>query len=278
MTAAAPALPGAPAPRSTRRRGAAAAQPAAAPAGTPGVISGNIPFSVEVEPINMRVAAQLVNAGQPVGQQVAPGAAAAQPAAQQRNAFNGQLFAAIGLGLLLLTGIALYCLGDRKTGVAQQPVAPGSVVTTQPPVVAGPPASPVAPVVTTPPAAPVVVPAPPVTQTVDVNVNVNGQPVHTQTSRQTTPPAAAPAARTPAPAASAASGKPGIFWGWVHPNSSATDKKPCYADRPIQGMPDRCSQVIVEPHNKGETEDAWRTRMAAKVGLKNVINSDVKVN
>lgn len=90
-----------------------------------------------------------------------------------------------------------------------------------------------------------------------------------------------PAAPASKPGATTSS----TFWGWVHPSATATNKKPCYADRNIAGMPSACSSIEVQAHNKDETEDQWRTRMGALAGIKVGVNgitgtknSDVKVN
>lgn len=59
----------------------------------------------------------------------------------------------------------------------------------------------------------------------------------------------------------------GKFWGWVHPEATAVNKKPCFADRQIRGMPVECSSVEVFARAGSETEVEWNARVAAKNGI-----------
>lgn len=59
----------------------------------------------------------------------------------------------------------------------------------------------------------------------------------------------------------------GTFWGWVHPEATAANKKPCFADRPITGMPIECSSVQLFASIAGETEQQWNARVAAANGI-----------
>lgn len=59
----------------------------------------------------------------------------------------------------------------------------------------------------------------------------------------------------------------GTFWGWVHPEATAANKRGCYADRLISGMPTQCSAVQVEPRVGVESEKQWNARIAAKNGI-----------
>lgn len=68
-------------------------------------------------------------------------------------------------------------------------------------------------------------------------------------------------AKLPSPPQSSA------FWGWVHPQATATHKRACFADRLIVGMPAQCSSVEVFPRQGNETEVDWNARVAAKNGI-----------
>ncbi len=59
----------------------------------------------------------------------------------------------------------------------------------------------------------------------------------------------------------------GAFWGWVHPEATAANKRGCYADRLISGMPSQCSAIQVEPRVGAESEKQWNARVAAKNGI-----------
>lgn len=52
------------------------------------------------------------------------------------------------------------------------------------------------------------------------------------------------------------------FWGYHHPNATASNKMLCFATKQIQGMPPQCSSVKVEPANANENELQWRARVA----------------
>ena len=119
-------------------------------------------------------------------------------------------------------------------------------------------------------ATPVVVPAPaPATATDGETVKVANAGGVTVTQNCGTPPKPVVQAKhTTKPSAKAETVvRRGTFWGWVHPYATSADKKTCYADREISGMPPQCSQLIVEPSKGGETEVAWRNRMGQKQGL-----------
>lgn len=60
---------------------------------------------------------------------------------------------------------------------------------------------------------------------------------------------------------------PGKFWGWIHPEATPSNKRTCFADRLIQGIPTQCSSVEVFPRQGSETEVEWNARVAAKNGL-----------
>lgn len=57
------------------------------------------------------------------------------------------------------------------------------------------------------------------------------------------------------------------FWGWIHPEATATNKRICYTDRRITGMPAQCSSVEIFPREGNETEVQWNGRVAAKNGI-----------
>lgn len=56
----------------------------------------------------------------------------------------------------------------------------------------------------------------------------------------------------------------GTFWGWIHPEATVTNKKPCFADRQITGFPPQCSSLEVFPRDDAETEQQWNARVAAR--------------
>jgi hypothetical protein len=59
----------------------------------------------------------------------------------------------------------------------------------------------------------------------------------------------------------------GKFWGWVHPNATPANKRTCFADRQINGMPAQCSSVEIFSRAGSESEEAWNARVAAKNGI-----------
>jgi hypothetical protein len=59
----------------------------------------------------------------------------------------------------------------------------------------------------------------------------------------------------------------GRFWGWIHPEATAANKRACFADRQILGMPAQCSSVDVFPRQGNESEVEWNGRVAAMNGI-----------
>jgi hypothetical protein len=80
------------------------------------------------------------------------------------------------------------------------------------------------------------------------------------TSALSANPAQASAQPGPAPTS-------GKFWGWVHPEATVANKKTCYADRQITGLPAQCSSMEVFSRQGTETEEQWNARVAAKNGI-----------
>jgi cytoskeletal protein RodZ len=204
-----------------------------------------------------------------------------------KKGFNPMYFVALGTFVLVvaLVWLTFWVIGEIQSSFVQKPVS------TQ--VVASNATS------TTPPAQPPVVPSSKATtptpatgegSTAKVDVKAEGGKLrvdfdpccnckptstppkaskkgHHKQAHKPAPVATAPAETTPTP-------KNASFWGWVHPNSSDSNPMRCYADREINGKPKRCTEMITKPAEAGDTEDAWRTRMAALAGIKVGVKTD----
>ncbi len=194
---------------------AAAAQPAAA--GAPGTITGSLPFTLQVDPLNVRVAAQLVGAGQPVSQP-APAAPAVQAPTPAKKSFFDRYGLPAAIFVFGVLAALAFCFWTPSNPPASAASAASANVNLSAPSVPQQVAP--APAVSTSPVA-VVPPAPAVCQSAPVYMESNNYcgfpppvkpPVAHLTTRPTPrpqqPQSAPTTAGVPAPSAPATAAVP----------------------------------------------------------------------